>query len=98
MWIQDFRSTGDIAHLVAELRYKAQNYRYFATATGLVGHVPDEAREDDIIVIFFGALIPSIIRALDNDRYQFIGPAYIEGVMMGEFMKGDYVEETFKLV
>jgi hypothetical protein len=98
MWIQDFRSTGDIAHLVAELRYKAQNYRYFATATGLVGYVPDEAREDDIVVIFFGALTPSIIRALDNDRYQFIGPAYIEGIMMGEFMKGDYVEETFKLV
>jgi hypothetical protein len=98
MWVQDFRSTGDIANLVVDLRSNAENYRYFATANGLVGYVPDEAREDDIVVIFFGALTPSIIRALDNDRYQFIGPAYIEGIMMGEFMKGDYVEETFKLV
>jgi hypothetical protein len=98
MWVQDFRSTDDIANLIVDLRSNAENYRYFATANGLVGYVPDEAREDDIVVIFFGALTPSIIRALDNDRYQFIGPAYIEGIMMGEFMKGDYVEETFKLV
>ncbi|KAN0104809.1 Heterokaryon incompatibility protein (HET) domain containing protein [Hyaloscypha variabilis] len=98
LWVQGFRSTGDIAHLVVDLISKAENYRYFAAATGLVGYAPDEAREDDIVVIFFGAHTPSIIRALDNGRYQFIGPAYVEGIMMGEFMKGDYVEETFKLV
>ncbi len=99
LWVQDFRSTGDIAHLITDLISNAENYRYFAAATGLVGYAPDEAREGDIVVvIFFGAHTPSIIRALDNSRYQFIGPAYVEGIMMGEFMKGDYVEDTFKLL
>jgi hypothetical protein len=98
MWLADFRSTGDIAHLVADMADKATHYRYVVTETGLVGYVPDEAREDDIVVIFLGTCTPSVIRELGDGRYAFVGPAYVEGIMDGEFVKGEYVEESFRLV
>lgn len=97
MWLEDILSTGNIGHLVQRLQEKAKHYRYFVSVTGLVGYAPDAAQEHDIVVIFFGAPTPFIIRPLNNGRYRFVGPAYVEGIMNGEFMQGNYVEETFKL-
>ena len=97
MWLKDLRSIGDICHIIQQLQKKAKNFCFFISATGHVGYAPDEIKENDIVVIFFGAPTPFVIRPLENNRYRFIGPAYVEGIMMGEFMKGEYVGETFIL-
>jgi hypothetical protein len=97
LWMEDLQSPGDIYHVVQRIPSKAENFRLFVSAAGYVGYAPEETQEQDSLVIFFGAPTPFIIRPLENGRYRFLGPAYVEGIMMGEFMKGDYVEETFNL-
>jgi hypothetical protein len=97
MWMKDLESNGHIYHVVHNIRSGAENFRIFKSAAGHVGYAPEEAREEDLVVIFFGVPTPFIIRQLENGRYRFLGPAYVERIMMGEFMKGDYVEETFDL-
>jgi hypothetical protein len=97
LWMEDLQSPGDIYHVVQRIQSRAEKFRLFVSAAGFVGYAPEETQEQDSLPIFFGASTPFIIRPLDNGRYRFLGPAYVEGIMMGEFMKGDYVEETFNL-
>ena len=54
----------------------------------------------DITVVLFGGYVPYILRS-KNGYYQFVGEAYIHGVMRGEVIeqwrKGLYKEEGFEI-
>ncbi|KAI1348165.1 heterokaryon incompatibility protein-domain-containing protein [Xylaria sp. FL0043] len=57
--------------------------RFFITRDGRMGIGPETMKENDDIVIFFGAKVPFIIRRLGS-RYMLIGECYVSGLMNGE--------------
>lgn len=71
--------------------------RIFATSTGHFGYAPEATEEGDTLVIFFGVGVPFVLRPVEDGQYRLIGGAYVSGIMHGEFLGGDYVQETFHL-
>jgi len=84
------------------LLHKAKNLKH------RFGLAPAEAQEGDIICILFGCSVPVVLRQIyDADglaRFQFIGEAYVYGMMEGEFLYGrtqievDQMAQEFCLV
>lgn len=77
----------------------------FSTRDGLIGLRPSGAEIGDIVVVLYGARVPSLLRpTLSLGEYFFVGECYADGVMHGEcfasdFAAGQAVEpETFLLV
>ncbi|KAJ4344205.1 hypothetical protein N0V95_006245 [Ascochyta clinopodiicola] len=62
------------------------------TEGGRIGFVPFETRSGDFVAVMPGGKVPYVLRKLNgedegssqSDRYQFLGDAYIHGVMHGE--------------
>lgn len=57
--------------------------RLLLTAAGMLGTAPASARVGDVVVIFAGSKVPSILREQEHG-FLYIGPAYIHGAMDGE--------------
>jgi hypothetical protein len=71
-------------HFQAGRRTCTTQNRYFGT-------VPDEAEEEDLIVIFFGIRVPFVLRPVGDGTFKLIGHCYVHGIMGGELMvKGKY--------
>jgi hypothetical protein len=58
----------------------------FASSTGYLGLVPHGTKKDDLIFIVRGADVPYVLRPND-DAYQLVGEAYVQGVMEGEALE-----------
>jgi hypothetical protein len=58
----------------------------FMTIEGNVGVGPRDVQEEDVVCILYGCKLPVILRK-DGRYYKFIGPAYIDGAMNGEFIE-----------
>ena len=74
------------------------------TKSGRKGTSTRYCRPGDLVCILFGGNIPYILRKTTNDtneRYLFVGEAYIDGVMDGEMMheleQGLHQIQTFEL-
>jgi hypothetical protein len=67
-----------------------------------VGLGPWRTEVGDIADILFGCSVPVVLRPTETaDRtteYEFIGEAYIYGIMGGEVLAGDYGTQAFKLI
>ncbi|KAI1439855.1 heterokaryon incompatibility protein-domain-containing protein [Annulohypoxylon stygium] len=61
---------------------KCRNRSFFFTQTGYMGLGPD-VQTGDLVCIFFGAEVPFVLRP-KSACYEFIGDAYVHGVMEGE--------------
>ncbi|KAI0913655.1 heterokaryon incompatibility protein-domain-containing protein [Ustulina deusta] len=57
--------------------------RFFITQDGRMGIGPEFMKENDDIVILFGAKVPFLVRRLGS-RYSLIGECYVAGMMNGE--------------
>jgi hypothetical protein len=57
------------------------------------GLVPVEAEVGDLLCVFLGSNLPSVVRKVEGGRYRLVGEAYIHGFMDGELMMvaGDQV-------
>jgi hypothetical protein len=65
---------------------------FFASGTGFVGLAPYGTKEGDLIFLVLGADVPYVLRPLEDDEgYELIGEAYVQGVMNGEAMSFDHV-------
>ncbi len=63
---------------------------FFASSTGFVGLAPYGTRQGDLIFVVLGADVPFILRPLEDDEgYELIGEAYVQGVMNGETISLD---------
>ncbi|PMD45965.1 hypothetical protein L207DRAFT_506956 [Hyaloscypha variabilis F] len=65
----------------------------FCGQKGYKGLVPTDAKEGDLLCVFLGSNLPSVVRKVEDGRYRLIGEAYIYGFMDGELMKvvGDQI-------
>lgn len=57
--------------------------KYFMSANGYIGLVPEAAQEGDMICIFMGGMTPFVIRPAGGN-YKLIGACYVHGIMHGE--------------
>lgn len=53
----------------------------------------DILEKGDVVVVLFGGRIPFILREREEGGWILIGECYVHGVMNGEALKGDDVEE-----
>lgn len=56
----------------------------FGTTDGRIGKGPRSVIKGDEVWILAGAKVPYILRPIGSGRYEFIGEAYIRGIMFGE--------------
>ena len=61
----------------------------FCTQRGYKGLVPVGAEVGDLLCVFLGADLPSVVRKVEGGRYRLVGEAYIQGNMDGELMEVD---------
>ena len=63
--------------------------RFFVTDKGYFGLAPHFATEGDLVCVLFGARVPFVLRPCMSEegkprRFKLVGPAYLEGAMIGE--------------
>jgi len=75
---------------------EASRRRAFITKRGYFGLGPGLLHQGDFVVIFHGANTPLVVRP-NEAGYRVLGPAYVYGVMAGEFMEGRSDSEIFFL-
>ncbi|KEY74436.1 hypothetical protein S7711_04474 [Stachybotrys chartarum IBT 7711] len=68
---------------------------FVSNGPGWIGLVPKDAVQGDVVVLVEGGRVPYIFRPLgtDNSLYQFVGDAYVHGVMDGSEWQSQKVEE-----
>lgn len=72
-----------------------RNKKPFMSRKGYVGLGPKIMAQGDLICIRFGAQVPYILRQSQGGGYTFVGEAYCDGIMDGEFMENSPPEVTF---
>ncbi|KAL5409402.1 hypothetical protein PMIN03_005961 [Paraphaeosphaeria minitans] len=65
---------------------------------GRLGYVPEDARTNDDVVIFYGVKAPLVIRKVASDAYRIIGPAHICGAMQGGLMHAKLPRSEYKVI
>ena len=61
----------------------------------LFGLAPESARGGDVICVLLGCSVPVILRpchSLRRDYFEFVGEAYVYGIMDGEALNGRDLE------
>jgi hypothetical protein len=83
-----FQVTEGSAQVSKVQRYLATQWaysrRFITTRNGKMGLAPVPTRPGDLVCILFGAAVPFILRAKNNEHYEVIGQAYIEGYMTND--------------
>lgn len=70
---------------------------FFFTEEGSLGRPPPATKPGDLVVILFGGETPYVLRPTDVDgEYWFIGKAYLDGVMRGEYIEMLKAEGVFE--
>lgn len=65
----------------------------FFTREGYMGLGPLDLKVGDSVCLLFGGLTPYILRDIGEGCHQFIGEAYVHGIMHGEGMRDCDAEE-----
>ena len=68
----------------------------FATEAGrpLIGWVPGHVELDDELYVLHGVNIPLVLRRVDEGHLVFVGNAYIQGLMDGEAMRAEKLDDV----
>ncbi|RTE85000.1 hypothetical protein BHE90_000384 [Fusarium euwallaceae] len=69
----------------------------FKTANGRLGMARTNVKEGDIVTVIWSVPAPIILRA-QGSQHRFLGDAYVEGIMKGEFLDTNPEEVVFELV
>ncbi|KAL1386690.1 heterokaryon incompatibility protein-domain-containing protein [Phyllosticta capitalensis] len=78
------------SELVEYVLRRTDYYVFVKTSRGYIGLVDKSVFKGDVICILSGGSVPYVLRPVPGEegKYQFIGEAYIEGIMYGEAMEG----------
>ncbi|KAH6276611.1 hypothetical protein HBI40_056690 [Parastagonospora nodorum] len=80
--------------VVRDIVWNRRTFRSDINSYGkqFVGLVPPNARIGDQICILYGCSVPVVLRKLESPdqtlQWQFVGDAYVHGIMDGEFLRG----------
>jgi len=69
----------------------------FSTTSGHVASATMEVQSGDVVCIFFGCLLPLVLRPQNDGTYIIVDAAYVEGIMGGEFLqdRSSYTDTEF---
>ena len=70
-----------------DVQWTMSDQRFFITRKGYIGVGPRHLQEDDLVVIFWGADMPCVLREQGGGHARFLGPTYVHGLMNGEAFK-----------
>jgi hypothetical protein len=70
--------------LHTEMHVVCTAYSFFISTAGRMGFGYHKMETGDSLVLLAGGYTPYILRPCGNDQFQFVGPAYVYGVMDGE--------------
>lgn len=59
----------------------------FTTVGGSIGVGPPDMQKDDMICVLHGCSYCAVLRKVKKRHYIFIGPAYVDGAMSGEYIR-----------
>lgn len=83
-----FQVTDGSAQVLKIQRYLetqwAYSRRFITSRNGKMGLAPMPTRPGDLVCILFGAAVPFILRAKNNEHYEVIGQTYIQGYMTND--------------
>jgi hypothetical protein len=72
--------------------------RPFMSSQGYVGILPSHAEAGDLICVFYGCILPYVLRKRTaGPGYELVGEAYVHGIMNGEFLENDRPTKTFEI-
>jgi hypothetical protein len=83
-----------------DIASRGNNRRFCATTNRRLGWVPRNVRVGDMIVIFYGAKVPYVIRPREvgkDEGYTFISECYIRGLMQGDAFESNIDDPVFEL-
>jgi hypothetical protein len=69
----------------------------YITSKGYVGVGALATQPGDIVVLFYGASVPFVLREAEDGQYQLLGDTYVHGIMDGELMRTDPPRRIFQL-
>jgi hypothetical protein len=86
----------------------SMNRKFAVTDKGYIGWAPSDTRKGDVVALFPGGNVPYVLRPVSqpdsaqsstssntrNHRYEFLGDAYIHGIMHGEAWNETDLEEV----
>ncbi|KAF2027769.1 hypothetical protein EK21DRAFT_91278 [Setomelanomma holmii] len=96
-------ATRDVFRLFCDMLQKLTDRQLFLSKEGGFGYAILGVQPGDVVCVFAGVPTPHILRNLDNagdqsDRWQFVGDAYVHGLMKGEADAMDVEEKYIVLV
>lgn len=75
--------------------------RLATTKTGWLALLPEYAQEGDITAVLFGCSFPVVLRPVEGCNFEYIGEAYVHGLMDGEaidlLQQGELREQSIVL-
>ncbi|KAI1117664.1 heterokaryon incompatibility protein-domain-containing protein [Nemania sp. NC0429] len=83
------------------IAYFSKGRRFAGTDGGLIGWVPEESVEGDVIVIPYGSKVPLVVRSDGKGGHRVVGDCYIHGLMDGQAINAPGKQEretTIRLV
>ncbi|KAI1860080.1 hypothetical protein JX265_010004 [Neoarthrinium moseri] len=83
-------------HLVLFVDRVLRGFKVARTAKGRLALVSMRTQHDDKVILLSGGKTPFIARA-KNGRWEFIGPCYVDGIMLGEDWRQDH-QQNFEFL
>ncbi|KAH8589917.1 heterokaryon incompatibility protein-domain-containing protein [Bisporella sp. PMI_857] len=68
-------------------------WRFCNTEAGRIGRVLKPVKRGDIVCVFYGGEVPYVLRPRGDGQYTFVGSCYIHGLMDGEALQIEGVED-----
>jgi hypothetical protein len=75
-----------------------KSYKPFLAAMGFMGLCLPDGRVGDVVIVFYGARVPFVLRRTGSGEYRLVGEAYCDTVMDGEALGMGLKEQLFRLV
>ena len=101
-WWRDHSLDAEFQAMAHEARYASSligdatdGRQFFVTEDGHMGLGPHGLKEGDQICIMYGLSVPFVIRYRESGLYSLLGECYVEGIMNGEAIQMENLEETF---
>ncbi|KAI1769393.1 heterokaryon incompatibility protein-domain-containing protein [Hypoxylon sp. FL1150] len=85
---------------VQYVRFLTRSSRHrtlFKTADGRLGLADKAIRVGDLVTLIWGLDVPVILRERDNGGFEYLGEAYVNGIMYGEYLDTTPPERDFDL-
>ncbi|KAF7554911.1 hypothetical protein G7Z17_g2535 [Cylindrodendrum hubeiense] len=77
--------------------YHNESRTLFKTIKGMFGRGHVVIRPGDLVTLLWGVKVPIVLRPRNEGGFTFVGDAYVDGIMNGEFLETSPAHEMFDI-